>query len=251
MRPGEKRWVVCIYSAETGKVREFRPEKIGAYPRWAPDGRYLYLVAPGVDGRGIYRMDVQSGEATPFLGAGADEAVFSLLISPDQRWIVYAQDGKTIDRVIRRDARSGQEKELDRGPDLGRVALSADGSRLAWVLKTDEKTRVLKVMEFPDGTPKEIQKFAMIGSWTFDIGWSPDGRFIYYSDVHSGGGGAWHLWRIPAEGGTAKDLGLTSRYFERISVHPDGSRITFSAPPATSEPPQVWVMENFLPAIKR
>ena len=37
MRPGERAWVVCIYSAETGEVREFHPEKAGAFPvRRAP-----------------------------------------------------------------------------------------------------------------------------------------------------------------------------------------------------------------------
>jgi Tol biopolymer transport system component len=245
-RPGERKGVLCIYSADTGKVREYRPGKGFAYPRWAPDGQHLYLMAPSFEGRGIYRMDVQSGEVTPFLGAGADESVFSLRASADQKWIVYSQDGKTVDRLIRRNAESGQEHEIERARDLSNVALSPDGSRLAWILKPDEKTRVLKVMEFPDGTPREIQKLTMVDNWNFDLGWSPDGRFIYYFD-RAPGTGEWRLRRVAAEGGEAQDLGLTSRYFEQLSVHPDGSRITYSGPPTTSEPPQVWVMENFLP----
>ena len=249
-RPGERKGVLCIYSADTGKVREYRPGKGFGYPRWAPDGQHLYLMAPSFEGRGIYRMDVQSGEVTPFLGAGADESVFSLRASADQKWIVYSQDGKTVDRLIRRNAESGQEHEIERARDLSNVALSPDGSRLAWILKPDEKTRVLKVMEFPDGTPREIQKLTMVDNWNFDLGWSPDGRFIYYFD-RAPGTGEWRLRRVAAEGGEAQDLGLTSRYFEQLSVHPDGSRITYSGPPTTSEPPQVWVMENFLPATKR
>jgi Tol biopolymer transport system component len=90
----------------------------------------------------------------------------------------------------------------------------------------------------------------MIGNWNFDLAWSPDGRFIYYFD-RAPGAGEWRLLRVAAEGGEAQDLGLTSRYFEQISIHPDGSRITYSGPPTTSEPSRVWVMENFLPATKR
>jgi Tol biopolymer transport system component len=195
-------------------------------------------------------MDVQSGEVTPFLDAERGEAVFSLRVSADQKWIVYSLDGKTVDRLMRRDAKSGQEKELDRGLDLGTVALSPDGSHLAWVLMPDEKTRVLKVMELPDGTPREIQKLTMIDHWNFDIGWSPDGRFIYYYD-RTTEPREWRLRRVAVEGGGSQDLGLAQRYFESISVHPDGSRISFGAPPTTSEPSGVWVMENFLPAAKR
>jgi Tol biopolymer transport system component len=202
-----------------------------------------------MDGRGIYRLDVQSGEVAPFLGAEGGEPVFSLRVSPDQKWIVYSEDGKTVDRVVRRDAKTGQEQELDRGLDVDHVALSPDGSHLAWVMKTDQKTRVLKAMEFPDGTPTEIQKFTMTGGWNFYIGWSPDGRFIYYCD-RTTESREWRLRRVAVEGGESQDLGLTARYFESMSVHPDGSRITFSAPPTTSEPSRVWVMENFLPARK-
>jgi Tol biopolymer transport system component len=90
----------------------------------------------------------------------------------------------------------------------------------------------------------------MVDNWNFDLGWSPDGRFIYYFD-RAPGTDEWRLRRVAAEGGQAQDLGLTSRYIDQLSVHPDGSRITYSGPPTTSEPPQVWVMENFLPATKR
>jgi hypothetical protein len=38
-----------------------------------------------------------------------------------------------------------------------------------------------------------------------------------------------------------------TRYYRQISVHPDGSRITFSSAPAKIEPAQLWVMEHILP----
>ena len=136
-----------------------RLDKTYAYPRWAPDGRHLLLQATVADGQGIYRMDVQSGEVDAASGCGrAEEDLHSLRMSRDGKWIVFARDGKTDLPVVRRDTRSGEERELDR--DVVRQqhgGASPDGSRLAWILRTDEKTRVLKVMEFPDGTPKEIR----------------------------------------------------------------------------------------------
>jgi Tol biopolymer transport system component len=239
--PGRAREsLVCIYSADTGKVREY-PGVRTSSTSWSPDGRYLYVTASLLGGGGIYRINVESGEFTPVLleanGGGVQ-------VSADRQWIVFCRNR----RLQRRNVQSGEEKELD-GPDVypGRLALSPDGRRLAWVLESDEKTRVLKVMPFPDGTPKEIQRLKDPDS---RIAWSPDGRFIYYSDLPPAGGKDCHLWRAPADGGTAQDLGSVANFHEHLSVHPDGSRITFSTETLNPEPPQLWVMENFLPAAK-
>jgi Tol biopolymer transport system component len=250
-RPGETQSVLCIYSADTGKVREFRLEKSYVYPRWAPDGRHLYLQAIGMDGQGIHRMDAQSGKVTPFMPAGEADYVHDLWVSADGKWIVYGRSRKPLYQVLRRDARSGQEQEIDRSSfDNFTLSLSRDGTHLAMILRPDPKTRVLKVMDFPDGTPKEIARFALEGSWIVDLTWSPDGRFIYYYDNPTSAQGNWHLRRISVEGGEPLELGVVRRYYDQLSAHPDGSRLTFSTPPIPGEPAQVWVMENFLPAAK-
>jgi Tol biopolymer transport system component len=248
-RPGERLGVLCVYSADTGKVREFRPEKVGAFPRWSRDGRHLYVQATVADGQGIYRMDAQTGEMMPFLAGRDGWYLHDLEGSPDGRWIVYGRDSKTTCQIVRRDAATGEEQELDRTPfDNSTIALSPDGNRLAILMRVDERTRVVKVMAFPDGTPKEIHRFALGfgGRWIVDIAWSADGRYIYYSDNPPGGSGEWRLRRVSAEGGDAVDLGSVTRYYRQISVHPDGSRITFSSAPAKIEPAQLWVMEHIL-----
>lgn len=245
-RPGGG--VLCIYSVDTGKVRELRLDKTYAYPRWSPDGRHLYLQATVADGQGIHRLDVERGEITPLVKAGEADYVHDLQVSPDQKWMVYGRDSKTVCRILRRDAGSDQEKELDHTPfDNSTLALSPDGSRLGIILRRDEKTRVVEVMRFPDGTPKEIARFALAGSWIIGMAWSPDGQFLYYYDNPTGAGNDWHLRRIPAGGGDSQDVGLVMTYFRQLSIHPDGSRLTFSSSPTKSEPAQVWVMENFLP----
>jgi len=245
--PGRNReWIVSIYSADTGKVREFPHDRVFLSPQWSPDGRHLYLLASNMSGRGVYRMDVESGEVAPFLGAGENQVVRYFQVSADGKWMVYGRRSG----ILRRDAITGDEKELDRSAvSLGNLVLSPDGSHLAYALQIDEKTKVLKVTQFPDGTPKEIQRLTETDGPT-EIAWSRDGRFIYYSDCPPAGGNDWHLWRVPAEGGTPQDVGLGVRDFERLGVHPDGRRITFAAATINPERSQVWVMENFLPARK-
>ena len=251
-RPGEKLWILCVYSADTGKVREYRLDKTYAYPRWSPDGRHLYVQATVADGQGIYRLDVERGDVTPVVTAGEGDYVHDLRVSSDQKWIVYGRDSKAVCQIVRRNAATGHEQELDRTPfDNSTLTLSPDGRHLALLLRTDENTRVVKVMEFPDGTPREIQRFKQTGRWIIDLAWNPDGRFIYYSDNSTGKSGEWRLRRVPVEGGDAQDVGLVMRHYRQISVHPDGARITFSTFPSNPEPSQVWVMENFLPATKR
>ncbi len=165
--------VVCIYSADTGKVREY-PGVRAFSTRWSPDGRSLYVTATNVGGGGIYRIDVESGTVTPVVPAARGLGVD---VSADGQWLVICRDK----RMLRRNLQSGEEKEVGSADiSLFPMALSRDGSRLAWVAGSDEQTRILKVMPFPDGTPKDIQRVRDPDS---RIAWSPDGRFIYYSDV--------------------------------------------------------------------
>lgn len=252
MRPGEKSMALCVYSSDTGKVREYRLDKTYAYPRWTPDGRHLLLQATVADGQGVYRMDVGSGSITPLMAAGEGEYLHDFQLSRDGNWVVYARDRKPLCQILRRHAGTGEEQELDHSSfDNSTVALAPDGGRAAWILRVDEKTRVLKVADFPDGAPKELTRFALSGSFIISLAWSPDGRFIYYHDLPTDRTGEWRLRCIPAAGGDPQDLGVVMRHFRQISVHPDGSRITFSSPPNTVEPSQVWVIENFLPASRR
>ena len=250
LRSSGSQYVVSLYSTETGKVREFPNEKTFFYPRWAADGRALYVFAPD---RGLYRIDVQSGEVSLFVKPDARGSQNAVLVSPDGKWIVQGHDtdAGSTDQILRRDTTSGQETLIERVSfDNCTLALSRDNRRLAMLLRTEENLRVFKVMEFPDGTPKEVYRFKQGGRFIIDIAWSPDGKFIYFHHDPAGDG-QWHLKRIPAEGGEAQELGVVTRRSRQLSVHPDGLRVTYSALTPNTEPAQAWVMEHFLPKEKR
>jgi Tol biopolymer transport system component len=104
-------------------------------------------------------------------------------------------------------------------------------------------------MSIKGGEPLELHRFGFKGGEIIFLDWSPDGRYIYFSKKKPDSeGGEWELWKVPAKGGKAENLGLTMRRFQHLSVHPDGERITFAASySGYTMLPEIWVMENFLP----
>jgi Tol biopolymer transport system component len=241
--------VLCLYSTATKEIRELHLNMMFGHPSWNPDGLHLLVQASSKDGQGIYQVDIQSEKITEFLKAEGDKYLYAAQVTPDGKTVVYGQEDnkeKTY-RFLVRDIETGQERELARTSFVNSTAaLSPDGKHLAMILRPEEKLRVLQVMDFPEGSPKEILRFNFSGDHYIDLAWSPDSRFIYFSQS-SDDGVNWDLWRVPGEGGNAQNLGINMRRFEWLSIHPDGRRISFASIPQEGEFPQVWVMENFLP----
>jgi Tol biopolymer transport system component len=168
--PGERQGILCLYSVESGRVREFDlKEKFirFSYPHWCPDSRFILLLAEdSQSGGGIYKIDAQTGEATLLIPKKEKESSGALW------WPVMSLDGKLVfyihenmsDKyypVVVRDLETGKEKELLRNPpyDRNTIALSPDGQRLALLLREEEKLRVLKVMPIKGGEPLELHRF--------------------------------------------------------------------------------------------
>ena len=91
-----------------------------------------------------------------------------------------------------------------------------------------------------------------------DMPWTPDGRAILVLKMGSFSkvglavaGGANELWHVPVDGGTPRKLDIdVSRVLPggqgRIRLHPDGRQLAFVS--GHYPVPEVWVLENFLPA---
>ena len=78
------------------------------------------------------------------------------------------------------------------------------------------------------------------------IDWTPDGNYLVYA-IDTGNG--YGISQIPASGGDPQKLYHSKdQMFVGLDVHPDGKQIALSTGVQADE---VWVMENFLPIIKR
>ncbi len=241
---------LCIYSLETGEERKISLKgKFSGFgrSRWAPDGRSILIEGNEKErGRGWYKVDLQTGDTTLIIPHGS----WSLAAAPDGKTVYYDKlTSKKFSQIMKRDIETGEEQELYRIPpyDNTTLALSPDGKRLALMMRENETTRGLKVLPAAGGEPTALHSFEKDRQVKYiGITWSPDGRYIYFSKQKPNSGGIWELWRIPSEGGEAKNLGLAMHSIMQPNIHPDGSRITFASLTMHEKVGAVWVMENFL-----
>jgi Tol biopolymer transport system component len=240
-----------IYSLESGDEREISPKakfRSFGYTRWLPDGRSILLTGDEIErGRGWYKVDLQTGNTSLMVEGPA----WSPAAAPDGKTVYYVKEtSKEFFQIIKRDIETGEELELCRIPpyDNSTLALSPDGERLALMMRENETTRVLKVLPVEGGKPVALHNFVKDRQVKYiHITWSPDGRYVYFSKQKPNSDGIWELWRIPSEGGEARNLGLGMHRIMQPNIHPDGRQITFASWTMHEKVGAIWVMENFLP----
>jgi len=96
------------------------------------------------------------------------------------------------------------------------------------------------------GQARELSKTES-SRWIQQVLWAPNGKHLlfvqYNSTPHPRD--SMELWRIPVEGGEPQSVGLVGRRIHHMTIHPSGRRIAFNL---QEYKPEIWVMENFLPA---
>lgn len=239
-----------IRDLETGQQQDLTPSMHAFLVRsWSPDGRYVLIQGQGVThGRGAYRVDAETGRVTPAI---VDDEIARPDWLPDGR-IMYLSRSK--EQVIVRDLQTGAEEvlldgRLDHVRLVANVAgrgykLSPDGQTLAFTVATQKgdnrpSTIWIKVRGVPS---RELVSGSERDSFQLQD-WTPDGTAILctcsVSTADKPG-----LCRVPISGGY-QFIGLSNLVGVRdVSVHPDGSRITFTAGWPTNE---LWALENVLP----
>ncbi len=254
--------VISIRSLKTGEERDLPSIMESWGPiRWSQDGRSLFVV--GKDRKikhGVYRVDAQTGEVTPALLPDADSGIARPAWLPDGKRVLYVkqwrQDSGTLsEAVVIRDLDSGQTTEFFRpapGVTMDDIALSPDGQQVALtLLEKETRSSALRVLPVAGGDAKELARAkepeTIVGE---ALGWSTDSRYIVYGKAQSNGQEQKvRLMAISSRGGEPHPLGLPMDFVRHVSFHPDGRHMTFSAS-AGKDKAEVWVMENFLPALK-
>ncbi len=255
--------VVCIRDLQSGKEKEFFLEpKNGSYPRWSPDGRFISF--EGIDEatiRGIYKINVHSGEVDLIVQADYGIEIYSHRWSIDGKSIFYTRsdDPKTSNQTAFRkshiylhDIANGQDKLLLGSPDDAKdIDISPDGQWLVFANRDAKK--VLRIISTSGGEPRILYSFDYLGTRPIYPTWIAGGRYILFTRVSSGLDEAvetWEIVRVPVEGGEIQSLGLEMTDFRHFSAHPDGQHIVFHSRGSQMRWPEVWVMENFLPKKK-
>jgi Tol biopolymer transport system component len=106
---------------------------------------------------------------------------------------------------------------------------------------------MLHVVDLESGGSRELIKFnspAELGNF---IEWTSDGRSVVVTkNPDSSGNLNAELWVVPLEG-EPRQVKTSLRDVRGYRFQPGGNQVAFSTqPPAQAE---VWVMENFLPAL--
>ena len=95
------------------------------------------------------------------------------------------------------------------------------------------------------GTPRELlrvsQPESVLGNGS--MSWTPDGLGLL---VKKGTSADPQLWFVPMSGESPRQIDLYLTEFGTVRMHPDGKQIAFDSRRFSSE---VWVLENFLPAL--
>ncbi|HET8588273.1 MAG TPA: hypothetical protein VFM01_01465, partial [Nakamurella sp.] len=107
-------------------------------------------------------------------------------------------------------------------------ALSSDGSRILYVLRTvdagaDKYLRAIWTVGTRDGAPRQLTR----GTADSSPVWSPDGQSVAFLRAQDGPA---QLWLLPAGGGEPEQLTHLPLGAGTPLWSPDGSRIAFAAP---------------------
>ena len=240
---------LCLYSMETGELREVRVQlKEFSGHRYSPDGRFAITYGGDNAGQyGLFQIDLESGLAT-LLVKSADDEVFELPTwapNGDKLYYIYGQEFDKPSRLMQYDLETGQEKELVRENSWPNCpTLSPDGQWLTFQAIDTVVGRCLNILPADGGSLERIVAFESDGSQiAYSIDWMPDGKSILYIK-----GSGWtpeerELWQVSIDDKSPRKIGEFEG-MSRLSVHPDGQQIAFSALKRQAE---IWVMENFFP----
>jgi Tol biopolymer transport system component len=252
-----------IRSAATGQTIRELPVKVNGFLiGWAPDNRSLLVTGADFRGRmGAYSVNAETGDTTLlFENSRPNRAVPQW--SPDGRSIYYVHQDRAPGQyaIVRRDVATGAEKELIRHPFLSTLFLSPDGKYVATVsADAPTNSRVLLLIPANGGESREVMRVASgvapeeltntgKGQLVYQVTWAPDSRSFIFRKRRSVTEDS-ELWVAPVDGGAPRRLdGTVKANTFKFSVSPDSRQVAFRFEEPVPRQPEIWALENFLPA---
>ena len=248
-------YMLCIRSEQTGEEREI-PLAVDSLWKmhWAADSGAVFATMGGKAAQGLFKIDVQTGKQSLLARSGwSDSLIKDFSVAPDGKSVYYAhfQWVKKFVNVIRYSLETGQETEVYRkvtGADIGGMTVSRDGTYLSFstAAESPDGRFVIRILPTAGGQTRDLLG-GLLETFSYHA-WTPDGRTILFIKRTATGtkDEKRELWQVASTGGEPRKINVGMELRD-VRLHPDGRRIAFTSGKNSKE---VWVMENFLPALK-
>jgi Tol biopolymer transport system component len=217
---GVNLWVMPLGGGQPTELTTPLPDQQERFPCWSPDGksvlfiRLRYTPKSPLGTADIYRIPSKGGEAKPVTSASDVVAYSSIACSPDGKWVAYFSHDSALSE--------------GKAPPGG----------------SSESANCIKIKPI-DGGPSQVVTGVHHRSGHEELCWSPDGKMIAYNADMG-------IWVVSASGGTPKQVetGLDESLIRNhLSWSPDGRTLAFTGYRLAN--PELWLMEDFLPLVKR
>lgn len=216
-------------------------EDIYATPQWYPDSRHLGFNTSGPEGRGLWTVDVETGDIRR--RGTLPPQMASPVLSPDGMRLVGHGPRDGVLNLWTASVDGGEARPLTADREgLGWPVWSPDGTMLAVEMIRGGDTRV-GLMPSTGGPPRELTS-ARGQSWPYSF--SPDGRRVAFAGQRDG---IWNVYWVPVDGGEERRItsyASPAHYVRYCAWSPRGDRIAYEFAESMSS---VWVTE--LPAVPR
>ena len=212
-------------------------------PHWSSDSRSV-IVGARPDGPGVVGVNIETGAVTPLVTAKKDGVLDGIIEWPTaapKGAVYFAKFSNRFDsfKIVGRDANSKKETTVytsdNSEPRLMPVhlALSDDGKHLALLERIggEERPSTLSSINLNNRRRSPLFKIEE-GQILYAPAWTPEGRILFGVGTSTNPDSNLQLWRCdPAtkESVQLAEQVLTGRGLNRLSVHPNGNKVLFTA----------------------